>query len=271
MESSPATKPDELDPKRTFYRGTLQALKDAHVPFLVGGAYALRHYTNITRETKDMDLFVRPKDIEYALDVIAAAGYRTELTFSHWIGKALYDDYVVDLIFNSGNGISEVDEAWFDHASQGEIFGVTVTMCPAEEIVWSKAFIMERGRFDGADIMHLLLIYGDRLNWQRLLDRFGPYWRILLIHLILFGFIYPGERNRIPAWIMRELLRRVNDEMNCPPPEERICLGTLLSHLQYRIDVDGWGFKDARLLPKGSMTQEEIECWTAAFEPDRKK
>lgn len=266
MESSSSSNLEELDPKRTFYRRIVVALKDAHVPFLVGGAYALKHYTSVARETKDLDLFIRPKDVEYALDTISVAGYRTEITFSHWIGKAFYDEYVVDLIFNSGNGISEVDDAWFDHASKDEIFGISVLMNPAEEMIWSKAFIMERERFDGADTMHLLLAYGDRLDWQRLLSRFGPHWRVLLSHLIMFGFIYPSERKTIPDWVMQELMQRLHQETSSEPPAERICLGTLLSHLQYRADIECQGFKDARLLPKGTMTKDEIEQWTAAFE-----
>lgn len=266
MESSPSPDLDELGPKRTFYRTVIAALKDAHVPFLVGGAYALKHYTGIARETKDLDLFIRSKDVEYALDIISAAGYRTEITFPHWIGKAFYDEYVIDLIFNSGNGISEVDDAWFDHASKDEMFGLPVLMNPAEEMIWSKAFIMERERFDGADIMHLLLAYGDRLDWQRLLSRFGPHWRVLLSHLVMYGFIYPSERRKVPDWAMRELAQRLLHETGSEPPAERVCLGTLLSHMQYRADIECQGFKDARLLPKGTMTREEIDLWTSAFE-----
>ena len=53
---------------------------------------------------------------------------------------------------------------------------------------------MERERYDGADIAHLLRARADQLAWRRLLRRFGPHWRVLLGHLVLFGFVYPGER-----------------------------------------------------------------------------
>ena len=39
-----------------FYRRALMALQAARVPFLVGGGYALAHYTGIIRHTKDFDL-----------------------------------------------------------------------------------------------------------------------------------------------------------------------------------------------------------------------
>jgi hypothetical protein len=46
-----------------------------------------------------------------------------------------------------------------------------------------------------------------------------------------------------------------------------MCQGTLLSLRRYRVDVERWGYRDARLAPLGNMTVEEIARWTAAFPP----
>ena len=62
----------------------------------------------------------------------------------------------MDVIFNSGNGVARVDDLWFDHAPRTNVLGVIVRLSPAEEMIWSKAFIQERERFDGADVLHLL-------------------------------------------------------------------------------------------------------------------
>jgi hypothetical protein len=249
-----------------FYIASLTALTEAEVPFLVGGAYALEHYTGISRDTKDLDVFVHPRDVEPALQALAAAGFRTELTFSHWLGKALLDDLVVDVIFASGNGVAVVDDEWFRHAADGTILGVPVRLCPAEEMIWSKGFIMERERYDGADIAHLLRARADQLAWPRLLRRFGPHWRVLLSHLVLFGLIYPCERDRLPRRVMDALLHRLQKELAQPAPAGPVCGGTLLSRAQYLVDVDSWGYRDARLEPQGTMTAEDIADWTAAIE-----
>ena len=37
-----------------------------------------------------------------------------------------------------------------------ELLGVPVKHCAPEEMIWMKAYIMERERFDGADIAHIL-------------------------------------------------------------------------------------------------------------------
>ena len=52
--------------------------------------------------------------------------------------------------------MSEVDDIWFSTAPAAEIFGVAAKVAPAEELIWQKAFVMERERFDGADVIHLL-------------------------------------------------------------------------------------------------------------------
>ena len=223
----------------TFYQQALTALHKAQIPFLIGGAYAFRHYTDITCKTKDLDLFVSPDECPHALAVLQAAGYHTELTSSHWLGKASCGEAYLDVIFSSGNGITVVDKLWFAHAVAGELFGLSVEFCPPEEMVWTKAYIMERERFDGADVAHLLRACGTCFDWPRVLRRFGPHWRVLLSHLILFGFIYQTERDYIPRWVMQELIDRLQHEAHAPLGAERVCRGTLLSRAQYLVDIDG--------------------------------
>jgi hypothetical protein len=120
------------------------------------------------------------------------------------------------------------------------------------------------GGFDGGDIAHLIRGSGRDMNWQRLLDRFGPHWRLLLSHLVMFGFIYPSERDIIPAWVLDELTGRLKAETAKPPPNERICQGTLISRAQYLVDIEQWGYADARLAA-GHMEQADIDLWTDAI------
>ena len=251
---------DALDePGLAFYRDALRILEDSKLPYLVGGAYASHSYTGIYRNTRDFDVFVKPEDSREVLDVFHRAGYRTELTFHHWIGKIHHRGYYVDVIFSSGNGICDVDEAWFTHATRADILGHSVLLCPVEEMIWSKAFIMEQERFDGADILHLIHANAERMDWDRLIQRFGPRSRVLLVHLIMFGFVYPGERERIPARVMAGLIERLDEGAS----QDRLCQGTLISRSQYLPDLE-WGYRDVRLPPYGKMTPEEVEVWTDA-------
>ena len=117
--------------------------------------------------------------------------------------------------------MARVDDLWFDHAPRTNVLGVIVRLSPAEEMIWSKAFIQERERFDGADVLHLLRETGPSLDWPRLLMRFGDHWRVLLSHIILFGFIYPDKRQNVPAWVMDELIAPPEREP-AQPAERRL-------------------------------------------------
>lgn len=249
-----------------FYRIAIDILQEAKIPFLVGGAYALRVYAGIIRDTKDFDVFVREKDVRPALEAFERAGFESEITFPHWLAKAHCGDCFVDLIFRAGNGLCDVDDAWFERAEHCEMLGKKILLCPAEEVLRMKIYIMERERFDGADVLHLLRQSAEEIDWQYLLQRIGPDWRVLLSHLAMFGFVYPSERNRIPTTIMHELLHRLHDEQHASASEEKICNGTLISRAQYLPDIERWGYRDGRAAPRVQMTDEHIADWTNKIE-----
>lgn len=253
---------------REFYVTAMQRLEAAGIDFLVGGAYAFERYTGIARHTKDFDVFVHPRDVERVLAALAAAGCETELSFPHWLGKARCGDDFVDVIFSSGNGMSSVDDEWFKHSVPEEVFGRAVRLIPVEEMIWSKAFIMERERFDGSDVAHILRASAERIDWTRLVARFGDAWRVLMAHLVLFGFIYPGERHRIPPGVLSELSSRLQRELATPPAGPRVCRGTVLSRAQYLVDIERWGYADPRLAPEGNLTEREAAIWTPGIASD---
>ncbi|MEO7454618.1 MAG: hypothetical protein ABIY52_00055 [Gemmatimonadaceae bacterium] len=249
----------------TFYRRTLHVLSDAGVPFLVGGSHAFLEYTGIVRNTKDFDLFLRRADFDRAIEALGAAGYRTELTFPHWLGKAWQHDDFVDLVFSSGNGICHVDDGWFEHAVETQVLGMPVKIVPCEELLWQKSFVMERERFDGADIAHILRTRAGALDWPRVLARYGDNWPLLYSYLVFFTFAYPSEVASLPAGVLDELARR-HAELRASPWQDRVCRGTLVSRGQYLLDIGQYGFADARLAPRGGMSPEDAIYWTWAID-----
>jgi hypothetical protein len=259
-----ATTLQKLGPRaREFFLDAMKLLDSSGIPFLVGGAYAYGRYTGIERHTRDFDVFVHPRDTERTLALFAAQGYRVELLFPHWLGKIYKGRAYVDVIFSSGNGVATVDEAWFEHAVEHEVLGRKTLLVPVEEMIWSKAFIMERERFDGADVLHLLLARADELDWKRLLDRFGAHQLVLLSHLTNFIFVFPAESSRVPPWVWERLIEVLRDERSHAPDAGPVCRGTLLSRTQYLAAIEK-GFRDARLPPDGCMERRDLAVWTAA-------
>jgi hypothetical protein len=251
------------DPAADFYIDALYKLQSTNIPFLVGGAFAFSYFSHVPRDTKDFDIFVKPEDCPRVLEAFDKLGYETDLRFPHWLGKIHRGEHFIDVIFSSGNGIARVDDLWFDHAPKTNVLGIIVKLSPVEEMIWSKAFIQERERFDGADVIHLLREAGPSLDWPRLLMRFGDYWRVLLSHLIMFGFVYPDKRQNVPGWVMEELIRRLT--VSRPNLQSDVCYGTLLSREQYLHDLEHLKYHDARQEPTGLMSREQIDIWTEAI------
>lgn len=233
--------------EREVYRSALETLNRAGVPYVVSGLYAIHVYTGLYRQTKDLDLLMEPTVVLDAAAALKAAGFRVVLTEPHWLAKALRDAQV-DLIFGMANGIGFIDAAWYRHSQPAILAATPVRVAPAEELIWHRLFIGERHRFDMADVVHLILHRGCDLNWDRLLERVGPDWRLLASQLHFFDYAYPHHRDRIPDHVRQDLRRR---ERETAPPvsgaEGPLCRGTMLSRFSFAIDVNEWGFEDARL------------------------
>jgi hypothetical protein len=255
VQTAPEHLSSEGQVEQDAHRKALRILQEQGFEPMVGGAYALRMHTGLWRDTKDLDLFLRKDRVEGALAALGAAGYRTEFTDPLWIAKAFAGPYFIDLIFSSGNGIAVVDEHWRRRAETCEVLGRPSLVVPAEEIIWQKAFIQERERFDGADIHHLLRCKGAKLDWDHLLWRFGEkYWELLFVHLITFRFSFPCQKDQVPGWVMRELMGRMAKREEQEASPDRVCRGTLLSRQQYLHETNVEGYLDGREL--------EVDGWT---------
>ena len=232
--------------EREIYKRALRILNEAGVPYVVAGAYAIYEHTGIYRKTTDLDLFVEPSQVVPAMRALKAGGFRTKLAQSHWLAKAIDEPFFVDIIYGMGNGLALIDPDWYRHSTPAILAATPVRVAPAEELIWHRLFINERHRQDMADIAHLILCVGDTLDWQRLVDKTGPHWPLLLAQLQMFYYVYPGYRSRVPDWVLANLLERARAETGHEVTRETATRGTLISRFSFAIDVNEWGFRDLR-------------------------
>src|SRR5688572_5923670 len=122
----------------------MEILRRAKVDYLVGGAFALRAFTGINRDTKDFDIMLRPTDADLAIRAFRDAGFRSDYAFPHWLAKAHHGEFFIDIIYRAGNGLAEVDDEWFRNSTESSLLGMPIRLCPPEEMIWQKAYIMER-------------------------------------------------------------------------------------------------------------------------------
>ena len=67
------------------------------------------------------------------------------------------------------NATVPVNDDWFRGTHTICVYGTEVRITPPTELIWSKVFIQDRYRYDGADIAHVILKKHEEIDWKRLL------------------------------------------------------------------------------------------------------
>jgi hypothetical protein len=228
-----------------FYSEVLKLMETSRIPFLVSGTYALASYTGIDRPTKDVDVFAKAGDALRMLSYFKDHGFDVETVDERWLSRITRGELFVDVITNMPTVTTHVTDDWFENAPKAELFGATVRLVPPTQFIWSKIFVADHHRYDGADVAHMILKCHEKIDWRQLLSHMELYWEVLLIALLNFRFVYPSERNLIPAWLMDDLIERLNDQASVKPPGKKVCRGRIFSPRDYAIDVEKWGFSEA--------------------------
>ena len=241
IEDSAFEPPPEAE---AFYVESLKLLAESGIPFLLSGTYAVTAYTGIVRPTKDLDVFCKAGDFPRILAFFQERGYVTAVEDERWIGKVYSGKHFFDVIFNFSTAEVPITDEWFEDAPTIMVYGSEVRITKPTELIWSKAFLQDRYRYDGADIAHVILKKADEIDWKRLLRYMEAFWEVLLIHLLNFRFIYPTERHLVPRWLMEELMDRLRAHLVLPAPKVKICRGRLFSPRDYVTDISEWGFGD---------------------------
>jgi len=194
------------DPQWRVYRRVLEEVRAAGIPVALGGAFALATYTGDLRNTKDLDLYILPRDREATIEAMTRAGlmdYHDRLPYDRsWIYRGTRDDSLVDAIWAMANLRAYVDRDWLTLGPEVQIGEQRVRALPPEELIWCKLYVLQRERSDWMDVFNLLDALGPRLDWERLVARLGADLPLLTAALTLFGWLAPRRAARIPssAW-----------------------------------------------------------------------
>jgi hypothetical protein len=227
-----------------FYIRGLKLLAQSGIPFLLSGTYAVTAYTGVVRPTKDLDIFCKASDYPRILTFFRDHGYEIRIEDERWLAKVYEGGHFFDVIFSSMTTSIPINDDWFDGAPVIEVYGTKLQITKPTELIWSKAFVQDRYRYDGADIAHVILKQSAAIEWKKLIGYMELQWEVLLNHLLNFRYIYPSERDLIPRWVMDELTQRLQAHLDMPPSNVRVCRGRMFSPRDYITDITEWGFAD---------------------------
>jgi hypothetical protein len=146
----------------------VRVIGESGIPHAFMGGLASTIYGR-ERHTHDLDLFVRPADAERTLEVLAAAGYRTEKSNPDWIYKAEKRGLLVDVIYRGTDG-AEFDEDMERHLRRVEFAGVVLPIVSPEDLVTLK---LAAFREDTARQWYdcLALLEAQAIDWEYLCAR----------------------------------------------------------------------------------------------------
>ncbi len=202
------------------YQSAIKVLQSEGIPFLLGGGFALATFVGRWRDTKDIDFYIHPQDRERAATALRGAGfedYYDRLPYDrNWIVRNVKNDVIVDLIWAMANQRAQVDESWFQRVSEISIRGETLFLMPIEEFLWCKFYIVQRDHCDWIDILNVLYMHAESINWTSLLNRLGEDQPLLAGVLSVFAWMCPDRAGQLPRGLWREL------GLNPPPPERAL-------------------------------------------------
>lgn len=139
-------------------------LKEADVPFLVGGGIAV--WARGGPETgHDVDFFLRPEDADRALTAFEAAGWQTEKPPEGWLYKAFDDqDAMVDLIFSPSAG--DITDEHFEHAEDLEVNAVRLKVSSLEDVMVTKLLALTEQEPDFDSVLEAARAVREQVDWD---------------------------------------------------------------------------------------------------------
>jgi predicted nucleotidyltransferase len=174
----------------TTLRRSAAALKEAGVPFMLGGSLAV-FARGGPESSSDLDLVVKPEDAERALDVLLALGMRREDPPEDWLLKAWDEQVLVDLIF-APVGL-RIDDRLFESADSISVLSIQMPVMRLEDVFATKLMSLNDHYLDYEGLLKLVRAVREQVNWDEVRQRThsSPYARAF--------FALLDELNVVPA------------------------------------------------------------------------
>src|ERR671923_822487 len=144
------------------------ALRGADVPFLLGGSLA--SWARGGPETRhDLDLMIKPEDVDRALEAVADAGMETERPPEEWLVKAWDGETLVDLIY-CPKGLPMDD----DVIARGEdlsVLGMEIRVMALEDVMATKLMALTEHSLRYEGLLQIARALREQVDWEALRAR----------------------------------------------------------------------------------------------------
>lgn len=198
----------------SVYACILHQACQEQIPFALGGGLALGYYTGTLYRSKDLDIYISPEHKDRLIAMMDRCGMADYFDVQEydrgWIYRGHSQGVIVDAIWSMANRRTVVDEIWTSAGPMVQLCGESFRVIPAEELLWSKLYVLQRDRCDWPDLLNLLSCTGPRLDWQHLAARVAEDRPLLKALMAVFAWVNPDRAMVIP--------RRVWEAFELPLP-----------------------------------------------------
>lgn len=159
----------------------IEAIEEKNIPYALIGGIAVKELGR-PRVTHDIDIFVKPDDADYVLEILKDKGFEIERRDPFWLYKAWRDEVLVDIIFRSCGDIYFEEEVR-EHVRRIPYHGKFVNAISPEDFIVIKSAAHQE---DNPHHWHdaLAVLTQGNLDWEYLLKRARHSPRRLLALLI---------------------------------------------------------------------------------------
>jgi hypothetical protein len=166
--------------------------KQEGIPFAVGGSYGVYARGGPPSE-HDVDLMVMETDVERAIQLLTAHGFRVEDPPEDWLIKVYDDDRLVDLIYRPSE--RAVDEAMLARSDELPVGSVRMPVLPATDLLVNKLLAFSEHYCDFAAVLPLARALREQIDWTAAREESAssPYAEAFLLLCDGLGIAPPAQ------------------------------------------------------------------------------
>jgi predicted nucleotidyltransferase len=147
---------------------TVAALRDAEIPFLLGGSLA--SWARGGPESRhDLDFMLKEEDVDRALEALREVGMSPERPPENWLVKVWDGDVLVDLIHHPSD-LPITDEV-IDRGEQLNILSIQVPVMALEDVVATKLLAITEHYIRYETLLQIARALREQIDWDAVWER----------------------------------------------------------------------------------------------------
>ena len=148
----------------TTLKRVAAALKQAEIPFALGGSFAVYAHGGHSSD-HDVDFLIREQDKGRALEELAAVGFETEQPPEDWLVKVYEEGRMVDLIYRPVE--SPVTDATLADTVIRPVEAIAMPVISATQLMVHKLLSYSQHHCDFATGLPVARSLREQIDWER--------------------------------------------------------------------------------------------------------